>query len=625
MPCLLIFLLCAPVLLAQSSEAYALQFQNWLTVQAEKQWTARDRAIANLTTKAAIQARSKEVRETALELIGGLPAVKTPLQAQITGAFAREGYRVEKIRFESQPGFVVTANLYLPTNSPGPHPAVLGVAGHSDTGKAYPTYQTAYIAFAKRGIAVLAYDPPGQGERLEFLDPATGKSRAGVGVGEHLMAGVPALLTGQTLARHFIWDGIRAVDYLLTRPEIDPKRIAVAGNSGGGTQAAYLSAFEPRLATAISSCYMTRWRELWVGPGPQDAEQIWPGFLARGLDFGDFALAQAPRPYLMTIATRDYFPAAGAHATFREMQRLFDILGGGDKLGLFEYDDTHGWSRPRREAAANWLDNLFLDQKAARPEPEIVPEPENALWVTQNGQLAESETVQSLTKKQAKLLADQRPKLTHTALETAIGWRGVTGSKSKLLRTEQKGSYRIEHLELLVEGEVAIPAHDYLPQAPTATWVVAGWSDTEIENLVGQGTRVLALSPRGSGAGYRKAGASGYNQSYQTAARAWLIGRNLLEMQAADFLSALLYLERSGSRRAKLAASGNLAAAATVAFALEPKFQELVTRSPFHSYQELIAAPTHEGIENTIVPGALKTFDLPDVRQLAQPRPVTDR
>ena len=194
------------------------------------------------------------------EEIGGLPTEKTPLNARVTGGFERDSYRVEHVVFESLPGFVVTANLYIPKLGTAPFPAVLGTAGHSNAGKAEPTYQIAWISLARRGYVVLAYDPPGQGERIDPASP-------GPGVAEHIDHGLRSLLIGEAYARYEIWDGIRAFDYLLTRPKWMRKRIAVAGDSGGGTQAAYMAVFEPRLAAAVVSCYITRWKELLDGPG----------------------------------------------------------------------------------------------------------------------------------------------------------------------------------------------------------------------------------------------------------------------------------------------------------------------------------------------------------------------
>ncbi|MGC4056477.1 MAG: acetylxylan esterase [Paludibaculum sp.] len=113
--------------------------------------------------------------------MGGLPDVRAELNARVTGKFERQGYRVEKLLFESLPGFRVTANLYVPTTSAGPFPAVLGVAGHSDNGKAYPSYQKVWITLARRGYVVLAYDPPGQGERLEYFELGAGAVAGGAG------------------------------------------------------------------------------------------------------------------------------------------------------------------------------------------------------------------------------------------------------------------------------------------------------------------------------------------------------------------------------------------------------------------------------------------------------------
>ena len=621
---------------AQSPETtvggkYREAFEAWLSAEAQTHWDRRDRVLASLNTRQSILEYQQGIQRTALELIGGLPQEKSPLNAIVTGSFERTGYRVEKLIFESLPGFRVTANLYLPTTGKAPYPAVLGVAGHSNNGKASATYQRAFIGFVQRGIAVLAYDPPGQGERLEYLDLATGKSRAGIGVGEHMMAGVPALLTGMPIARHFVWDGIRAVDYLLSRPEIDARRIGVAGNSGGGTQAAYLAMLEPRLATAISSCYMTSWRELWAGPGPQDSEQVWPDSIARGLDFGDFALSGAPRPFLITSAIRDYFPILGARNTFRQNQRLFDILGGGEKMGFFEFDDTHGWSKPRREAANRWLERVFFGKESEGREADMATEEESLLYATSTGQLASSggsETMQTMNRKRAAQLELQRPRVTPERIRTALRWHEPAARIAASSIGEVVGtSGRIEKLELLVEGGVRIPAlYHFRPESKGHILFVSGAGkagDPDVDELVGLGYAVLAIDPRGSGESYFGSGSSGYKQSYQTASRAWLIGRNLLEMQAADMVAALRYLKQErGASRVILFAKGNLGPAATIAAALDPGFAGLMLEGSIPSLRLIVDSPIQEGLQNMIAPNALSSFDLPDARQLIAPRPV---
>ena len=184
---------------------------------------------------------------------------------------------MDKLVFESLPRFYVTANLYVPAGA-GPFPAVLGVAGHSADSKAEDLYQHTWISLARRGFLVLAYDPPGQGERIEYLDPATGKSRAGGPTGEHTTR-----RTAMPAHRH----QHRALFHLGRHPRgrlsADPARRGLQAhrrgrNSGGGTQSSYLAAFEPRLAAAAPSCYLTTWEKLWSGPGPQDGEQVFADF-----------------------------------------------------------------------------------------------------------------------------------------------------------------------------------------------------------------------------------------------------------------------------------------------------------------------------------------------------------
>jgi hypothetical protein len=346
-----------------------------LTAVAKQQWEARAAQVAALRTPAAVKERQAYIRKAMLDQVGGFPA-KTPLNARITGRLDRGDYTIEMLVYESQPRYYVTANLYVPKTGTPPYPAVLGTAGHSLDGKAAEVYQRAWIGMAKRGFVVLAYDPPGQGERLEYYNHATGRSYLpGGGTGEHSMAGIQCLLTGTNIARHMTWDGIRAFDYLLTRKEVDAKRIGVAGNSGGGTQSSYLAVLEPRLAAAAPSCYITSWATLWNPRGPQDAEQVFAGFLRDGLDFPDFLIAFAPKPIHMATAIRDFFPIDGARATYAEARRVFEVLKAEDRVGYFEYDDEHGWSKPRREATYRWFAKWLQNRQDDGVEPEFATEP----------------------------------------------------------------------------------------------------------------------------------------------------------------------------------------------------------------------------------------------------------
>lgn len=629
-------LLAVGLLPAQTQEAvggdYFTPFERLLAQRLEENRAQRDRETGGLTTEAALRARQARIRETFLAALGGLPAEKTPLRAQTTGVVERDGYVIEKIVFESLPGFKVTANLYLPRMGTPPYPALLGTAGHSAAGKAADTYQSVWITLARRGYAVLAYDPPGQGERFEYLDKATGKSTVGAGVPEHNMTGMQCLLTGQNIARYFAWDGIRAFDYLLTRKEVDPRRIAVAGNSGGGTQSAYLGIADQRLAGVISSCYPTDWRHLWSPTGPQDAEQVLAGWLREGMDFSDFALAVAPRPFLILSAEKDYFPIGGARRTYQEARSFYRAFGREDRVQHVTADMPHGWSQPLREAAYRWLSHWLDVPGADKPEEPLQLEDPATLAVTPTGQLQSStgsRTIRELNRERAAELRKQRGAATAAKVRRALQMT----ENASAVRAVNKGSFTregilVEKLELEVEPALWAPALLYLPSgAERKPGIVfassAGKASSELGesafSLARQGHAVLAVDPRGMGEAAPPPRKGGYTALYQLAARGWLLGESLAGMQVNDMLAAYRYLrERPEVNPANITLRGQGTAGplALFAAALEPRIAGVVTERSIRSFDELVNAEIYRGLENLIVPGLLEQVDLPEVIEL---------
>jgi dienelactone hydrolase len=229
---------------------------DYLTGQAQGVWNdVRDPRIAAIDTAGEVAAHAARVRAKVLERIGGLPSAGPGLNARFTGTLDRNGYKVDKLVYESQANFHVTANLYRPETGTPPFPTVVGIPGHATEGKAYPDYQKVWIALAKRGFNVLAIDPFGHGERFEHWDAANDRPLAGSsGTGEHTVAGTKMYLTGTNPVRWMAFDVMRGIDYLHTRPDVDADRIAVVGNSGGGDETNWLAALEPRLAAAGPSC-----------------------------------------------------------------------------------------------------------------------------------------------------------------------------------------------------------------------------------------------------------------------------------------------------------------------------------------------------------------------------------
>ncbi len=294
----------------------------------------RATTLARIRTRAESEARQAAVRNKLRALIGEFPS-RTPLNARILGETEGNGFLIRKVIFESQPNFPVTALLYLPKDPPpGPaseptsgekHPALLITPGHYFTGKASDAGMAAL--FARNGFIVLTYDPIGEGERLQYPDPAhRGTSLAGAATGEHGEASLQPMLLGDTIARYMIWDAMRGIDYLSALPDVDPKRIGAFGCSGGGTITALAGALDSRIAAIGVACYITTFDELLPVLGPQDGEQSSPRFLSSGLDFADLIEVAAPRPYAVISTYSDMFPFAGAVKTVTEARRFYTLF-----------------------------------------------------------------------------------------------------------------------------------------------------------------------------------------------------------------------------------------------------------------------------------------------------------
>ncbi|NOZ23153.1 MAG: prolyl oligopeptidase family serine peptidase [Planctomycetes bacterium] len=265
---------------------YPHMLQEYYVAKIRKAMAARDRKLAKVRTRADVIRLKTQARRRLAKSFGKLPA-RTPLNARVTGSFERKAYRVEKVILESRPGLPVTANLYIPKGKKGPFPCVLGTCGHSGNGKAESKYQAFCQALATKGYLVLIYDPLSQGERLQYPVEEGAAHPKGC-CQEHNMMGNQMGLLGEFFGKWRVWDGIRSLDYLLSRPEADPTRAGVTGNSGGGTLTTYLNAFDDRFTMAAPSCFVTTYLCNMENELPADAEQIPPNIIQYGLDMADF-------------------------------------------------------------------------------------------------------------------------------------------------------------------------------------------------------------------------------------------------------------------------------------------------------------------------------------------------
>src|SRR5450759_3924621 len=270
---------------------YARCLPDYLAALARQAYQLRERRLAQLKTPGDVRARQQWVRKTLWQLIGGEPE-RTPLHVRQTGGFARDGYRVQLLVYESRTGVHIPANLYLPDGAQPPFPAVLFQMGHSLNGKANDTYQKACQGLVRLGYVVLAYDKAGDADE------------------EHSRLGRRLLLSGDSATRLQLWDAVRSLDVLWDLPMVDRTRIASMGQSGGATLTMFLAAVDSRLACGVVSCGNTEnfACDGFNPPGStDDAEQNLIGSGPPGFDRWDLLYPLAPKPLLILVSERDSF------------------------------------------------------------------------------------------------------------------------------------------------------------------------------------------------------------------------------------------------------------------------------------------------------------------------------
>lgn len=600
---------------------------------------ARDAEVEKLKTKADWTNRQKKVHDILFGMVGPFPE-KTPLNAKVTGKLKEDNYRIEKIVFQSMPGFYVTGGLYLPDGAKGKSPAILFVSGHTMDAFRYPSYQAVILSLVKKGFVVFAIDPLGQGERIQHYDAEKNASSVGSMTREHSYLGNQCLVSGSSVAKYFIWDGIRAVDYLLTRREVDPSRIGVTGQSGGGTQAAYLFAFDERIRAAAVVNYVTGFRRLLQSIGPQDGEQNFYHGLLNGITHADLLEVRAPSPVLIAAGTRDFFSIQGARESYAEAKKAYAAFGAEESIVLIEDDWGHGFTtKLGRGVTAFFQEHLNLP---GDPQQEELPSDGKELKITTTGQVATSfedaETVFTINKKESKKLIDALEasrKNIGPHLDEAVSnarklcgyvkpaqqiksvFRGRyprDGYSVEMYALHGEGDYVIPLLLFVPEGEGKFPAMLYLhPEGKIADAATGG----KVEQLVKKGYIVAAPDVIGTGetAGIAADGV------------AMLIGRSMVGIQAGDIARVVNFIQgqdRADAGKIGAIAFDEMGPVLLHAAAFDNSIASVWLVGTPLSYRSMVENKIYDmAFFRNAVAGALTAYDLPDLIGSLAPRRVT--
>jgi dienelactone hydrolase/pimeloyl-ACP methyl ester carboxylesterase len=602
---------------ALSAEVPAADVQRQLLELAARQETTRRERFAAVKSSAELSVLQISLRESFLNLIGGLPVIDGPPPVKKTGWIEAEDYVIEKLVFESFPGYYVSALLYKPKRISRPLPGILSPCGHSMNGKADGTYQILHANLARRGFVVLTYDPVGQAERSQFWDAQESASRFNLGCGEHAVLGNPLYLLGSSLARFRIWDGMRSLDYLASLPEVDAKKLGCVGVSGGGTLTAYISALDSRVVAAAPCCYITTLprrmaNRIQVDP-EADPEQDIFGFVSEGIDHAGLLALRAPRPTLLGTARFDFFSIEGARESFAEAQHLYEVAGAGERIERVEAAERHGMTSPLRKAVYGFF-GRWLGERSDPPTEEfsMTPRWASELLVCTDGQV--------------NVTFHSRP-LLPLALEEFQ-------RRKKPPRTPLRDLLRLDPDQASPNiAEIAAGNRN-----PRATLVLINGNESpdwreekEFLHALSQEHRLIIVDPRGAGKSRVNLTVRGRDYANplsgveeNIAYNAFLVGKSLVGIRVTDVLAVVEpRLKKTPSEHIILCGRRDAALVACMAAAVEPRVAAVAMQEMLLSFLPLFAAEGRAVNAASILPDLLERYgDIDEVLAQIAPRKV---
>jgi len=601
----------------------------------------RAEAYEQLKTPEQIRAYQQKLRGFFVKQLGGFPA-RSPLHARTVRTIKAKGYHIENVIFESQPNHHVTANLYLP-DAQAPIPGVVVSSGHSRTGKTADYNQRFGIMMARHGMAALCFDPIGQGERSQILN-ADSAPQFNSTTTEHFLIGIGSILVGRNTARYRVWDAMRAIDYLASRPEVDSKRIGFTGCSGGGTLTSYVMALDDRVACAAPACYLTTFRRLIETIGPQDAEQNIFGQLAFGLDQPDYVLLRAPKPTLISSTTGDFFDIRGSWSNYRQAKRIYARLGFPERVDLVEIEGKHGVKPQNLATIAHWMQRWLLRRDEPIAVAELRPRPPGDLLCTESGQVLSlpgersvfelnAEYEAELAKKRKKMWKDRPRGDIVTRIRELLAVRPNANLKPPKWQNRgrvKRDGYHIDKFLLRTDSGVPLPGLTFHPPSPVDDAYLYLHDDgklsdsgpgSPIERLVKDGYVVVTVDLRGQGetASVKR---DALLTDWKTYYLGYLLGKPLVGMRVEDALAAADFVayyqkKRTDPRKVHLVGVGQAGIVALHAAALNPNlFASVTLRNMPRDWASVVQDNTPSGQLDSTVHGALEVYDLPNLVRL---------
>ena len=651
---LLFLLLCAGKLSAQG-EYNMLAFDTdqmynkYLLHTVYTQYDQRDSIYYTPLTRAQAESYGQQCKANYLEILGSLPQ-RTPLNVQVTAVHDMGDFILENILYESSPNRHVTANLYRP-KAPGKYPAVIMLCGHSSSGKTSVGEQRSGARYAANGIVTMVVDPVSQGERNQLID-ATGNQLARGGTTEHTLLWMNSMIVGESTVKDELWDNLRGLDYLESRPEVDGERLGCYGFSGGGTQSTYLLAFDDRIKVAgVGGFFSQRRRSLEI-LGASDGCQHIPGEGAKRLELTDFMAAFAPKPLVIVGGHYCFVDWVGADKGYKELQHLYAAHGAKENVYQYLGDDGHAYPKDKQDVVTDWFVKHLCGKNTPAVEANpFTPVPVSEMIASERGNLSGFFPHEVLIPKrnQATWLQYASERAGFARLSTRNQKATVAEVANiyqpaavcpELRGTIDRGNYIIEKVILHAPGETPLPCLVFIPEVlgdnadvviftPENGKALHAREADKAEIMCLDGQVIVLADLRGIGETQDKPSRNDpkfYNREYTNGVLAAHIGESLVAQRARDYLMILDYLSQDSRFRAfreiTVEAHGKCAPAALHAAVYDERIKALELFTNVPSWSSLLNNPTAWDQISYIVPGAGLHYDLPDLADALKRRNV---
>jgi len=617
-------------------------YNNYLMRDVHQQYADRKKEVSKaLVSKDAMTEYRNDCLRRYKKIIGDFPE-KSDLNAKITGTTLQEGFRIEKIIFESIPKRYVTANFYIPAGE-GPFPVALELCGHGMGGK-IPESESA-VLFALNGIAVLVVDPIGQGERVQFVDK-TSQSLTRGSTTEHTLLNQGANLLGSSLAAYEYWDNNRAIDYIETRREIDKSRIGVYGSSGGGTQTAYMVGLDDRIMVASVCSYFTQRERVLEVYGASDGCQHIPYEGREHLEIADFVLMMAPKPVLIMSGLYDFVDYWGATQAFEELSKVYSVLGSPEKVSMFTIEGGHGMPKAKREALVTWFRKWMYRDDSPIKETKVFTTPAKDLLTTPTGQVITSFADQiSIPDYHLKLseqydiqrtefIKNDKSIIKNKVLELL----GLSFPYEKIV-AEQTGftkmrTYDLFKYQVIRRGQMPVPCvvicpEDVKKNSPVVIYLnESGKGDILADeptllSFVNRNEILLIADLRGYGETADPLSMNDtkyWNREYRNAMISMHTGKPIMGQRVIDIISLLDFSDTNNllkGHRVNIVANGSYGPAVVHAAFLDSRINQADISRSVKSFNDYLKDPMQRDIYTNVLYGVLKYYDLKDLISLS--------